>query len=120
MTRATYLSPPDHHRLSWACRPVREAYGTPPYLVGSVLERPSYRDIDLRLILPDTEFGALFPNRQVLMLLNVAVSDFITKTAGLSIPVDFQFQSQSEANAFDGPRNAMGLGAPQPKWESSS
>lgn len=37
--RASHLSPPDFHRLNWACRPIHDAYNDPPYLVGSVLRR---------------------------------------------------------------------------------
>jgi len=57
---ASYLSPPDFHRLNWACLPITEAFGTPPYLVGSSLTRPDFRDIDLRLILDDEAFDRMF------------------------------------------------------------
>lgn len=115
---ASYLSPPDFHRLNWACHPVCQAFGEPPYLVGSVLTRPDYRDIDLRLILDDDRFEAMFgsvdnqPSRgSVLLLLNIAVSDLIARAANVSAPIDFQFQSMSRANVpeHDGMRNPMGL-----------
>jgi hypothetical protein len=116
----SYLSPPDFHRLNWACQPVRAAFGTPPYLVGSVLTRPDYRDIDLRLILDDEIYAAMFGavvglvvNRKpaaTLLLLNIAVSDLISKAANLPAPIDFQFQSMTEANVPEhGMRNPMGL-----------
>jgi hypothetical protein len=108
---ASYLSPPDFHRLNWACRPVREAfpeYGV--YLVGSVLTRPDFRDIDLRLILPDEDYASLVPNARVGLLLNVALSDLVAKAANLPWPIDFQIQSMTEANVPEhGMRNAMGM-----------
>lgn len=123
MTRSgSYLSPPDFHRLNWACRPVREAFGSPPYLVGSVLTRPDYRDIDLRLILDDKVYEAMFGEtdpdgvfghrrpKATLLLLNIAVSDLIARAANAPAPIDFQFQSMTEANVPEhGTRNAMGL-----------
>jgi hypothetical protein len=109
---ASYLAPGDFHRLSWACRPIKEGFDHYPYLVGSVMTTPHFRDIDLRLILPDKEYRRLAPNRQRLLLLNVAISDLIAKAAGLAWPIDFQFQSQTEADADTSPagmRNPMGM-----------
>jgi hypothetical protein len=116
---ASYLSPPDFHRLNWACRPIREAFGGPPYLVGSVLTRPDYRDIDLRLILDDDVFEAMFGEHDglittrkatALLLLNIAVSDLIQRAANPPAPIDFQFQSMTQANVPDhGMRNPMGM-----------
>lgn len=115
---ASYLSPPDFHRLEWACRTIHDAFGEPPYLVGSVLTRPDFRDIDLRLILDDDAVKALHgasghhdegnPDA-VRLLLNVALSDLVTKLAAPPAPIDFQIQSQTEANAEHGMRNPMGI-----------
>ncbi|PBC71539.1 hypothetical protein BX265_6149 [Streptomyces sp. TLI_235] len=105
--RASYLSPPDFHRLDWACRPVTAAFDTPVYLVGSVLTRADYRDIDLRLILDDDEAANYPPPLR--LVLNVALSDLIAKLAGLPRPIDFQIQSMTEANAEDGARNPLGI-----------
>lgn len=118
---ASYLSPPDLHRLDWACRPVRDAFGEPPYLVGSALTRPDFRDIDLRLILADEVVEAMFgheafgvrgdgkPNKARL-LLNIALSDLIARAANAPAPIDFQIQSVSEANVPEhGMRNPMGM-----------
>jgi transcriptional regulator with XRE-family HTH domain len=109
--RATYLSPPDLRRLDWACRPIVDAFGSPPYLVGSTLTRPDYRDIDLRLILPDERVAALDGGEpKVRLLLNVVLSDFVARAANLPVPVDFQIQSMSEANVpKHGARNPMGV-----------
>lgn len=109
MTRATFLSPPDLYRLDWSCRPIRLAFDTPPYLVGSALERPDYRDIDLRLILDDDRYAALVGSSGDLrLLLHIALSDLIAKAAGQRAPIDFQIQPQSEANAIRGKRVPMG------------
>lgn len=110
MTRAYYLSPPDFHRLDWACTPIRRAFNTPPYLVGSVLQRADYRDIDIRLILDDEVVERMFSEHpQTRLLINIALSDLITKTAGQTRPIDFQIQSQSEADEFGGERNPLGM-----------
>jgi hypothetical protein len=116
---ASYLSPSDMHRLDWACVPIRRAFGTPPYLVGSVLTRPDFRDIDLRLILDDEVVERMFgvqgqhyegETSRVRLLLNIALSDLIAKSANLPWPIDFQIQSMSEANVPEhGMRNPMGV-----------
>jgi hypothetical protein len=107
MSRASFLSPPDFHRLDWACRTITAAFGTPVYLVGSALTRADYRDIDLRLILDD-EQAAQYPP-PLRLVLNIALSDLIAKTAGVARPIDFQIQSMTEANAEDGARNPLGM-----------
>lgn len=110
--RATFLSPPDFHRLNWACKPITEAFGEPPYLVGSVLTRPDFRDIDIRLILADEVLERFdgFPH-EVRLLLNIALSDLIARAANPPRPIDFQIQSMSEANVpeHDGARNPLGI-----------
>lgn len=108
--RASYLSPPDFRRLDWACAPIRQAFGTPPYLVGSVLTRPDYRDIDIRLILGDDVVERMFPTDGVRLLLNVALSDLISRAANVRAPIDFQIQSMTEANVPEhGVRNPLGI-----------
>jgi hypothetical protein len=115
--RASYLSPPDFHRLNWACLPITDAFEQHPYLVGSVLTSPDYRDVDVRLILPDDRVAALDGGDQkVRLLLNIALSDLIAKAANLPAPVDFQIQSRSEAAETRGGRNPMGIDrAPRPE-----
>jgi len=107
---ASYLSPPDMHRLNWSCVPVREAFGEVPYLVGSVLTRPDYRDIDIRLILDDEVYERLFGVDSVRLLLNVALSDYIAAAANMPRPIDFQVQSMTIANVPEhGMRNPLGV-----------
>jgi hypothetical protein len=110
--RACYLSPPDFKRLDWACERIRDAFGTPPYLVGSVNERADFRDIDLRLILSDAKVQKLFgKNRALRQLMDIALSDLIQRTAAPPAPIDFQIQSMSEANVPEnnGYRNPLGV-----------
>lgn len=121
---ASYLSPPDLHRLDWACRPIKQAFGSPPYLVGSALSRPDFRDVDLRLILPNDEIRGMFgldlryggtleqpgPNLRW-QLMEIALSGLIASAAGLPWPIDFQIQSATKASSGYGdlPRNPMGM-----------
>ncbi|MFZ3494603.1 hypothetical protein ACODT5_15490 [Streptomyces sp. 5.8] len=109
LPRTCQLSPPDFHRLDWACRPITAAFGQPVYLVGSALHTAVYRDVDLRLILPDDEAEA-FAGR-IGLLINIALSDLIAKAANLPIPVDFQIQSMTEASTEAGARNPIGIEA---------
>ena len=105
--RANYLLITDFERLEDWCQMVRVMYGSTPYLVGSALERPDFRDVDLRIILPDDEFDAHFAGARV-RVANRAISTWGQRETGL--PIDFQVQRQTEANAeFDGRRNPMGI-----------
>lgn len=111
---ASYLTPHDLRRLDWAVTPVIRAfaescaYGPHAYLVGSALQRPDYRDIDVRLILTDKAYKRLthqdpsspFPALRRLATLNVAFTTLIASSAGLSRPIDFQFQSVTENAAL--------------------
>lgn len=112
--RANYLSPPDFRRVDWACRPIREAFGAYPMLVGSVLTRPDFRDVDIRLILSDDEYdrlGLVTPERE---LIETALSKLIQDSSGVG-PIDFQIQRMTEANDEfpTGGRNALGMGRVQ-------
>ncbi len=109
------------HELSLlddACSRIVDAFGTPPYLVGSAGDSSIWRDVDVRLILEDGEFDRLFPNEPAAArntsarweLLSLALGDFLRKRTGL--PADFQIQRRSEANELHAkPRNPLGLRA---------
>ena len=95
---------------------IDQAFGHVPYHVGSSLtEKARYRDVDVRLILPDDEFAVYFGdplkpgwNGPRLNLWSHAWTTFGKKLTGL--PIDFQFQQQTIANdAEDGPRCALVL-----------
>jgi hypothetical protein len=111
--KTTYLSTLELHELDQACHPFLEAFGEHPYLVGSAMQRPDFRDVDVRLILPDDEYDALFAERKGLWaLLSRLGATYLRAKTGL--PVDFQVQRQTEANAKFGdlsetPRNPLGV-----------
>jgi hypothetical protein len=114
--KGVYVGAPACFALEMACHDVVRAFGGfGCYLVGSALERPDWRDIDVRFILPDEEFATLFPDAgrnwefdSRWLLLTVSISDWLSKRTGL--PVDFQFQPQSHANEkHKGPRSAIGF-----------
>jgi hypothetical protein len=115
--KSIYVGAPSCFALEQACQHICDAlggYGC--YIVGSALERPDWRDVDVRFILSDEEFAALFPSAvdrcwehdARWLLLTVAISGWLSKVTGL--PIDFQIQPQTHANErHQGPRNAIGL-----------
>ena len=111
MSRATFLIQSEFDRLEDWCRMVRVIFGPSfgPYLVGSVQERADYRDVDIRVLMSDANFDAVFRRRpEAVRFLNRAFSVWGQQETGL--PIDFQVQRQTEANAeFSGARNAMGV-----------
>jgi hypothetical protein len=93
---------------------LNQAFGHTAYHVGSSLgEKASYRDVDVRLMLPDDEYAAYFGNPLTaehdgpkLMMWNFAWTTLGRKLTRL--PIDFQFQQTTLANdEFDGPRSAL-------------
>jgi hypothetical protein len=106
--RANFLTVSEHYRLNVACVAIAQAFGYFPYLVGSVLTKADYHDIDIRLMLSDKDFAQSFDNEQRLKFLNVAVSEWLKQLTGM--PIDFQFQDTTKANAeFNGIRSALGM-----------
>jgi hypothetical protein len=118
--KGVYVGAPACFALEMACQDINRAFGGfGCYLVGSALERPDWRDIDVRLIMADEAFRAEFPGAGPIahgrwefdpkwLLLTVAISERLSKLTGL--PVDFQFQPQTHANdKHKKPRNALGL-----------
>lgn len=89
---------------------VDQAFGHVAYQVGSSLtEKRGWRDVDVRLVMPDDEFADQFPgivgsrSRRMHELAWTVLGERMT-----GLPIDFQIQMQSEANAeFDGPRSAL-------------
>lgn len=115
-----YLTVEQRFRLDEACRVFKEAfpsYGV--YLVGSVLVRADFRDVDVRAIVPDELFATLYPgcdpkdpqSDTYWSLCMAALSLYLRESTGL--PVDFQVQQQTAANEEypeAGTRNALGFG----------
>jgi hypothetical protein len=95
------------------------AFGHPPYHVGSSLtEKAGWRDVDVRLILPDAEYAALglgdprYTHRSAKWVsLVLAYSALGREMTGL--PIDFQIQEMTRANEQYGApehlRSAIGI-----------
>lgn len=106
--RSTFMLQSDFERLEEWCHNVRRLFKRAPYLVGSATRRADYRDVDLRLILPDEKFDAEWSDQVRVRLMNRAISTWGQRETGL--PIDFQIQRQTEANIyFPEQRNPMGI-----------
>lgn len=120
--KASWIGAPAVFALELACLHLHDAfpsYGI--YLVGSAIDDPEWRDVDLRMIMADEEFNKLFPAAQYekgvgarwesdprWLVMTVAISQWLTQQSGL--PVDFQFQPQTHANdRHKGQRSAVGM-----------
>lgn len=107
-----YLPPLAFYRLDRACAVINKALdGFGCYLVGSCGQRRDFRDVDVRFIMRDEAFDAMFGGERrdrYWSLLSVAFSSWLSQECGY--PVDFQIQRQSHANQkHDGHRNALGI-----------
>jgi hypothetical protein len=116
--KVSYIGVPAVFKLELACKHLNDAYGGfGCYVVGSVLERPDWRDVDVVLILEDEKFRREFPDIQEFtgiefdtkwLLHIVALSAWLKEQTGL--PVDFKIQPQTWANArHSGTRHPHGL-----------
>ncbi len=126
-TRAKFchIGAPACFALEQACKQIKDAFpelGEADrigiYVVGSVLERPDWRDVDVRMMMDDASFARLFPTATLhsgawefdprWCLLTVAISQWLRQQTGL--PIDFQFQPMTHANKnHKGKRHAVGL-----------
>lgn len=100
--RHCYVGSPALFLLSQACMVISHGLGV-PYLVGSATRTRDFRDVDLRVIMPDDEFDQRFPGASpapmqdpLWSLLCSSVSVWLSQASGL--PVDFQVQRMSTAN----------------------
>ncbi|WP_409188469.1 hypothetical protein [Bradyrhizobium sp. RDM4] len=118
-----YVGAPAYFKLQQACTAIwrswhRESFGC--YVVGSCLERPDFRDVDVRLLMRDEAFRAEFPDVERIdaavwehdpkwLLVTVSIAEWLRAQTGL--PVDFQVHPVSYANAnFKGnPRQPVGI-----------
>lgn len=112
-----YLTVEQRFRLDEACRVFRESFDYGVYLVGSVMKRADFRDVDVRAIVADETFAKLYPNADpenpardpYWSLSMAALSLYLRESTGL--PIDFQVQQMTAANEeFPFPRNALGFG----------
>lgn len=112
--RANFLpSPPALFRLRLFGDAVYRLTGQRAYLVGSVLDRRDYRDVDVRIMLDDETFERCFGGDGLwitnggLTLANMALSALAREATGLD--VDCQVQRTSDANAVDGDKQRQPL-----------
>lgn len=117
--RKSSLTTLELHLLEQACQPVWRAFGSgtagSTYLVGTAQTGGGeYRDVDVRTILPDDEFDALFcredRNGDLLWsLMCAAIGRMLADQTGL--PIDYQIQRMTQANEkHGGNRNPIGSG----------
>jgi len=93
---------------------VEDYFGHTAFQVGSSLKSKDWRDVDVRLILPDDEYDAMFGKARLnyvdpkFAAITLAFSALAKEMTGL--PVDFQIQRQSYANKVYGNewRSALG------------
>ena len=84
---------------------ISDYFGHVPYHVGSSLKTKDWRDVDVRLILPDDEFDRMFgqprnSSNAKLAAITLAFAALGKEMTGL--PIDFQIQPQSHANEVYG------------------
>ena len=94
--RAVYLSTYALYKLDLAIYPLTKMCPD-IYLVGTVLTTKDWRDVDVRMIMSDTEFDEVFGENQFLWeTYCLGITSWLREQSGL--PIDFQVQRQSEAN----------------------
>lgn len=118
-TKVNYVGAPAIFALEAACQQINDAFkGYGCFLVGSTLQRPDWRDVDVRLIMSDEDFADLFPDAYPhsamwehdprWLLMTIAITNHLRALTGL--PVDFQFQPATFANEWHkGQRSALGM-----------
>ncbi|HZF19524.1 MAG TPA: hypothetical protein VE008_07435 [Burkholderiales bacterium] len=116
VNRVSWIGVPEMFELNAACQLIRRAFDAGVYLVGSSLHKRDYRDVDVRCIVTDAKFAGLFGELRepyqhdaYWSLLSITISHWLRLRTGL--PVDFQIQPMTEANAKypNEQRNALGL-----------
>lgn len=90
---------------------IRDYFGHVAYHVGSSLTTKDWRDIDVRLLLPDDEFAELFGTGATMANRKLAAVTLAFCALGkemTGLPIDFQIQPISYANrAYPGMRSAL-------------
>ena len=101
--RAIYLRVDQVRRLDHWCESLARSFERTPYLVGSVLSTPEWRDVDIRMAFRDMERCPMD-----LADLNMLVSKWGQDQTFL--PIDFQLQPKAEFRKFDQEiRNPRGI-----------
>lgn len=107
--RACYLGVSDLRLLDHWCETLRRTFfrGT-PYLVGSVLQTETFRDVDVRILLDDEDFHNIPMD---VLDLNMMLSQWGKRVTGL--PIDCQVQSRTIWHQHDGKANPRWIPAPE-------
>lgn len=100
-----FLTTVQWFNLNTCIQPICKVFGYQVFLVGSVLTRRDWRDVDIRVILP--EYGDLFGHDHHRKVLGMMMSEWLANRTGL--PIDLQLQTMEEAAKYDGKRNALGI-----------
>lgn len=109
------LTTSDLYALDLACTALHDALRALDgpagvYLVGTAASSPTYRDVDVRAIVNDDAFDAMFPSIDWWSVVCHAIGAHLKAVTGL--PIDFQVQRMTQANdKHPGPRNPLGMGA---------
>lgn len=98
---------------------LHQAFGATAYLVGSAFRGKNWRDVDVRLLMQDDAFYALFPGYRdhnqgdsKWALVCAALSVLGAQQTG-GLPIDLQIQPVTEANErYPHPRNPLRLRRP--------
>ena len=110
----SYIGWPHSGRLDHALMIVAEAFGEDCFQVGSSTKSTDYRDVDVRVIMPDEKFDALFGDWTAVRwqpfwsLICTSISLYLSQVTGL--PVDFQIQRRGNVKQadWDEPRTVAG------------
>lgn len=97
--RSNYIGEPQASLLNQWGHSIYVAFQEVPYLVGSATQHRYYRDVDVRLMLPDDRYDFLFGTTGISAakdMMQIGMSLYAQKVTGL--PIDFQFQRRSDAN----------------------
>lgn len=109
---------PEHAKLELFGELLEDVFGHMPYLVGSASHSKTWRDVDVRVILPDREFTALFERGDLhggaarfahSRIGGVTLAFSVLGREMTGLPIDLQIQPMTEANRYDGPRIPIGL-----------
>lgn len=114
--RPTFIPSIARFKLNTQCATINHMLGDfGCYLVGSALLRPDYRDVDIRFIMADDSYDALFFRNDKYddlrdkswSLLCFSLGGWLEASTGL--PIDFQIQRWSEAHKYSGGRYPLGV-----------
>ena len=111
--RSNYLTLVQLNTLRIQVQPLAAVWG-PPYLVGSSIERPDFRDVDVRIPLKAKHLQHLLERKGGLKLQEHITSAWLTHAVGLLI--DFQFQRLDEFHHLNETRPRQLLISPATVW----